>query len=82
MHYVYLLQSESFADERYVGMASDLKRRLSDHNSGKSPHTSKFLPWKLVTCVAFSDEQKPGLSSGISNPALVTPSQRSGFGRC
>jgi putative endonuclease len=58
MHYVYLLQSESFADERYVGMASDLKRRLSDHNSGKSPHTSKFLPWKLVTYVAFSDEQK------------------------
>ena len=24
----------------------------------KSPHTSKFLPWKLVTYVAFSDEQK------------------------
>ena len=48
MHYVYLLQSESFVDQRYVGMASDLKRRLSDHNSGKSPHTSKFVPWKLV----------------------------------
>jgi predicted GIY-YIG superfamily endonuclease len=31
MHYVYLLQSESFADQRYVGMASALKRRLSDH---------------------------------------------------
>jgi predicted GIY-YIG superfamily endonuclease len=58
MHYVYLLQSESSADQRYVGMASDLKRRLSDHNAGKSPHTSKFLPWKLVTYVAFSDEQK------------------------
>jgi hypothetical protein len=26
MHYVYLLQSESFVDERYVGMAADLKR--------------------------------------------------------
>jgi putative endonuclease len=58
MHYVYLLQSESFVDQRYVGMASDLKRRLSDHNSRKSPHTSKFVPWKLVTYVAFSDEQK------------------------
>ena len=42
MHYVYLLQSESFVDQRYVGMASDLKRRLSDHNSGKSPHTSEI----------------------------------------
>ena len=56
MHYVYLLQSESFVDQRYVGMASDLKRRLSDHNSGT--RTSKFVPWKLVTYVAFSDEQK------------------------
>jgi predicted GIY-YIG superfamily endonuclease len=46
------------AKEGYVGMASDLKRRLSDHNSGKSSHTSKFVPWKLVTYIAFSDEQK------------------------
>jgi putative endonuclease len=52
MHYVYLLQSESFPDQRYVGMASDLKRRLTDHNSGKSAHTSKFVSWKLVTYVA------------------------------
>jgi len=55
---IYLLQSESFSDQRYVGMASDVQRRLSDHNAGKSPHTSKFLPWKLVTYVAFSNEQK------------------------
>src|SRR5262245_47245594 len=55
-HYVYLLQSESFADQRYIGMASDLPQRMADHNAGKSPHTSKFLPWKLVTYIAFSDE--------------------------
>jgi putative endonuclease len=35
-----------------------LKRRLIEHNSGKSPHTSKFAPWRLVTYVAFSDESK------------------------
>ena len=59
MHYVYLLlQSESFVDQRYVCMATDLKQRLSDHNAGKLPHTSKFLPWRLVTYVAFSDEKK------------------------
>jgi putative endonuclease len=54
VHYV----SETFAGQRYVGIASDLKRRLLDHNSGKSPHISKFVPWKLVTYVAFSNEQK------------------------
>jgi len=58
MHYVYLLQSESFSDQRYVGMASDVPRRLSDHNAGRSSHTSKFLPWKLVTYIAFSNEEK------------------------
>jgi putative endonuclease len=58
MRYVYLLQSESSADQRYVGVTSDLKQRLADHNAGKSPHTSKYLPWRLVTYVAFSDEKK------------------------
>jgi predicted GIY-YIG superfamily endonuclease len=60
MRYVYLLQSESSADQRYVGLTSDLKQRLADHNAGKSPHTSKYLPWRLVTYIAFSDEQKAG----------------------
>jgi putative endonuclease len=58
MHYVYLLQSGAFADHRYVGVTSDLKRRLADHNAEKSPYTSKYIPWKLVTYVAFSDKQK------------------------
>lgn len=58
MHYVYLLQSESSALERYVGVTSDLKKRLANHNAGRSPHTSKHVPWRLVTYVAFSDEQK------------------------
>ena len=58
MHYVYLLESASALGQRYVGVTSDLKRRLADHNAGKSPHTSKYAPWKLVTYVAFSDRQK------------------------
>ena len=58
MHYVYLLESVSALGQRYIGVTSDLKRRLVDHNAGKSPHTSKYGPWKLVTYVAFSDRQK------------------------
>jgi predicted GIY-YIG superfamily endonuclease len=58
MHYVYLLQSEAYVDQRYVGLTSDLKERLAEHNAGKSLHTSKYGPWKLVTYVAFSDERK------------------------
>jgi len=56
--YVYLLQSESSADERYVRVTSDLKQRLADHNAGKSPHTSKYAPWTVVTYIAFTDQRK------------------------
>jgi putative endonuclease len=58
VHYVYLLQSESAIGQRYVGVTADLRQRLAEHNAGKSAHTSKYVPWKLVTYVAFSDEQK------------------------
>lgn len=58
MHYVYLLESEAFAGQRYIGLTTDLKQRLADHNAGKSPHTSKYMPWRLVTYVAFSDIEK------------------------
>jgi predicted GIY-YIG superfamily endonuclease len=58
MHYVYLLESEAFAGQRYIGLTTDLKKRLADHNAGKSPHTSKYMPWRLVTYVAFSDIEK------------------------
>ena len=58
MHYVYLLESVSAPGQRYVGVTSDIKRRIADHNAGKSSHTSKYAPWKLVTYVAFSDRQK------------------------
>jgi predicted GIY-YIG superfamily endonuclease len=56
--YVYLLESINHPDERYVGLATDLRGRLAAHNSGQSPHTAKFKLWRLVTYVAFSDEAK------------------------
>ena len=60
MWYVYLIlvESEAAAAERYIGITSDLKQRIADHNSGKSAHTAKFKPWRIVTYVAFSDRVK------------------------
>jgi predicted GIY-YIG superfamily endonuclease len=58
MHYVYLLKSERCANRRYIGVSANLKQRLTDHNSGKSPHTSQYVPWQLVTYVAFSEKPK------------------------
>ena len=58
MKYVYLLESIEFQNETYVGLTDDLRARLFAHNAGRSPHTSKFKPWRLVTYVAFSEDQK------------------------
>ena len=58
MFYVYLLESENSLGQRYVGLTTDLKRRVAEHNAGKSEHTSKFLPWRLVTYIAFSGQAK------------------------
>ncbi len=54
MHYVYLIESQSAPGRRYAGSSSDLKRRMSEHNAGKSLHTDKFKPWRLATYIAFS----------------------------
>jgi len=55
LHYVYLLQGLEDSSRRYIGVTSDLRTRLAEHNSGKSPHTAKHGPWRLVTYIAFSE---------------------------
>jgi len=59
MKYVYLLQSIRFPNESYVGLTDDLRSRFTAHNAGRSPHTAKYKPWRLVAYIAFSDERKP-----------------------
>ena len=60
MHYVYLIESDEYPTQRYVGLTGDLTARIAKHNEGGSPHTSKFLPWTRRTWIVFSSrEQKP-----------------------
>ena len=56
MKYVYLLQSLSHPNQRYVGLTADLDKRLAAHNAEQSTHTAKFRPWTLVSYLAFIDE--------------------------
>jgi predicted GIY-YIG superfamily endonuclease len=58
MQYVYLIQSIPFPDQRYVGTTSDPEKRLTAHNDGRSSHTSKYKPWKLITYIAFLNHDK------------------------
>ncbi len=44
--YIYALVSEKDGTI-YVGMTTDLKRRLNEHNSGKSKYSKGHSPWRL-----------------------------------
>jgi predicted GIY-YIG superfamily endonuclease len=56
--YVYIIHSEAFPEEEYTGATANLRQRVADHNAGKSRHTAKFIPWKLVWYSAFPDKYR------------------------
>jgi len=57
MYYAYIVRSKNFPDQTYVGSTSDLRKRLAEHNAGKSIHTNKFKPWNLMAYVALPEKQ-------------------------
>ena len=57
MYYVYILESLS-DNSFYIGYTNSLKRRLAEHNEGKSRYTSKKIPWKIVYYEAFDEKSK------------------------
>ena len=55
MFYVYIIKSVK-SNQLYFGSTSDLRRRLTEHNSGLSPHTKKHMPYKLIYYEAYRSE--------------------------
>jgi predicted GIY-YIG superfamily endonuclease len=58
MFYVYIIQSIDFPKQIYTGFTENIDGRLDDHNSGKSVHTNKFKPWKMLYYCAFENKKK------------------------
>lgn len=58
MKYVYIIRSVENPDQYYSSVTDNIEQRLNEHNTGKSPHTSKFKPWEIVVYTAFHDENK------------------------
>ncbi|MCP5064685.1 MAG: GIY-YIG nuclease family protein, partial [Ignavibacteriae bacterium] len=54
----YILRSKTFPQQTYVGHTTDLEKRMKKHNSGGSPHTSKYKPWKIQTAIFFREKEK------------------------
>jgi putative endonuclease len=57
MWYVYILRSVERPGQDYTGATENLRERIKAHNEGRSPHTAKYKPRKLLWYCAFRDKQ-------------------------
>ena len=44
---VYILKSVHFP-KTYVGITTDLRRRLLEHNAGQGAYTKRYKPWGIL----------------------------------
>ncbi len=58
MNYVYLIRGTSEPTKIYTSATADLQQRTADHDSGKSAHTSKFVPSEIACYLGFPGKQR------------------------
>lgn len=51
MYYVYIIRNTK--GQLYKGSTGDLRKRLNEHNSGKSTYTKSKGPWTIIYYEAF-----------------------------
>jgi putative endonuclease len=75
MYWTYVLWSYKL-HKRYVGSTEKLPQdRLNDHNHGKTPFTSKGIPWVLIHSESFATlsearKRESFLKSGVGRKWL------------
>ena len=74
MYYVYILRSQKDG-RRYIGMTSDIDRRLSEHNAGLVNSTKNRRPLELIHTEEFStkkeaEEREKFYKTGYGREAL------------
>ena len=57
MYFVYFLESKKDSSKHYIGYSSNLKQRLSRHNSGLVRFTKKNRPWKIIYFEGYLNKQ-------------------------
>ena len=51
-YYVYIIKSVVHG-KRYIGLTSDISKRLADYNAGRSKYTKGHRPWLLIYSETF-----------------------------
>lgn len=56
--FVYVLKNESDPPRYYTGLTSNVAKRLAQHNTDDSHHTSTHGPWHVDVVIEFTDESR------------------------
>ncbi|HLF17589.1 MAG TPA: GIY-YIG nuclease family protein [Candidatus Omnitrophota bacterium] len=87
MFYVYVLKSRNNPTKHYVGLTSNLIKRIKAHNDSQSGYTKKYIPWEIVSFIGFKDFSqaakfekylKSGSGYAFLRKRLVTPCKLTG----
>jgi putative endonuclease len=55
--FVYILRSQRDPTRHYVGVTSNVTKRLQWHNAGQNVHTVRDRPWSIVVSLEFPTAQ-------------------------
>lgn len=56
MNYVYILKSKK-NDSLYVGITTNIVRRIKEHNTGNNVSTKRYMPWVCVYFEGYFSEE-------------------------
>lgn len=57
MYYVYILKSK-IDGSKYIGVTTDLKKRLQQHNHEETKSNKSKVPFKIVWYCCFSNKER------------------------
>ena len=60
MYHVYILESLT-SKRKYIGVTSDINKRIRHHNTGVNISTRKRGPWKLIYSEEYQDKKSAWL---------------------
>ncbi len=56
MYIVYVLRSVNHPERLYIGLTSDLEKRLAAHNTDTTTYTKRYSPWQLEAHIVLKDK--------------------------
>lgn len=56
-YYVYILKSQKYPEQFYIGYTASLENRIADHaNPEPGAYTRQYAPWNLETYLVFENK--------------------------